>query len=207
MAGCQKSRFKRNSLIIRNYTPDEMLLVALIENVQREDLNTIEEASAYFHLIKQLSITHEQLSDRIGKSRTAITNKMRLLKLPADIQMDVVIGTLSEGHARAILQLEEEPEKMLTLKNKIIKDNLNVRQTEAIAKKWLKLSLDDILSGEDKNSQHIQRKNSEIVNMEERLSSVFGTKVTIEDKNNKGKIIIDYYSLEDFERILESIKS
>lgn len=193
---------------VKDYSDDaEILEIALIENIQREDLNPIEEAAAFSHLIDRLEITHEKLSERVGKSRTAITNKMRLLKLPQTVQEEIVMGNLSEGHGKAILYLAEDENKMNLLHEKVMSENLSVRETEALAKSWLSLDVSAIKetvvkpAGTPKETP----KTPEVKDMEDKLSNIFGTKVTIQDKDNKGKIIVDYYSLEDFQRILERI--
>jgi ParB family chromosome partitioning protein len=192
---------------IRNYSQADVLEIALIENIQREDLNPIEEAAAYNHLIEKLKLTHDELSRRLGKSRVSITNKMRLMKLPDIVQDDLATGSLSEGHGRAILYLADYPEKMSLLRDRVVTDNLSVRDTETLAKKWEHFDIEDIVSGQnkDKSKAAEKKKAAEIKDMEERLSGFFGTKVFIDDSNNKGKITIEYWSLDDFQRILDKI--
>ncbi len=204
----QKAGLDEIPALIRDFSDVEALEVALIENIQREDLNPMEEAASYSQLIEKLSITHEELSERLGKSRTAITNKMRLMKLPESVQENIVMGSISEGHGKAILYLDDEPEKMEILYRKVVDDKLSVRDTEAIAKKWTNLSLNEIKKSLTKtvSEKKTPAKSPDVLAQEQNLSEIFGSKVIIEDKNNKGKIIISYNDLEDFQRILENIK-
>lgn len=203
----KKAGLEQIPAFVKDYSDTDVLELALIENIQREDLNPIEEAAAFSHLIDRLNITQEKLSERIGKSRTAITNKMRLLKLPENIREDIVFGKMSEGHGKAILYLDGSDEKMILLHEKVISENLSVRETESLAKSWINLDIKEINNTAQKTdkSKIEKPKSPNIQDMEEKFSTIFGTRVTINDNNNKGKIIIDYYSLEDFERILEKV--
>lgn len=184
--------------LIMNLTNSEILEVSLIENIQREDLNPIEEGKAYKKLIKDFSLTQEQLSNRLGKSRTAITNTMRLLKLDERVQSYIIEGVLSEGHGRVLLSIDDN-NLQYEIAQKIIDDNISVRELEKLIK-----------SIKDKNNKKDEEPVSKELNpyykdLKDRLQNFFGTKVNISsNKNNrKGKIEIEYYSEEDLQRILD----
>jgi ParB family transcriptional regulator, chromosome partitioning protein len=197
-------------VLIRTFTQSEKLEIALIENLQREDLNPIEEAQAFTGLIKEHAWTQEELAKRLGVSRTAIANSVRLLRLPADIRELVEAGTLSAGHARAVLSLDGEAAQR-KLAQKIEAEGLSVREAEALAKPH-KTSVSDGDSGaggtkkggggsdpkKDNRPQEIQDINNELRNF-------LGTYVYIRGDNHKGQILIDYYSMEDLERVLQLI--
>ncbi len=171
-----------------------MLEVALIENLQREDLNPIEEAKAYQNLIDEFKLTQEEISQRIGKSRSSIANSLRLLRLPEEISLMLIGGDISNGHARAILSLTN-PSMQKRLALKIVKENLNVRQAEKLAKHLMNI---------DKIEKDKKRKEDPIyIDIQNRLSQSLGTKVKIQQGKNKGKIEIEYYSQGDLERLLD----
>lgn len=185
-------------VVIKDYSSQAIAEVALIENLQREDLNPIEEALGYKELCDVYNLTQEQISSKIGKSRSAIANAMRLLSLEDEFQKNLINGEISEGHARAILSLETFALREF-LTNQIIKNDLNVRQAEILAKqlqkepKQKKTKLPDIYQ-------------IEMNRIQESLSSDLGTKVTIANSGKKGKIVIEYYGNDDLERILNIIK-
>ncbi len=177
----------------------EMMEYALIENVQRVDLNPLEEAEGYAILSGKYGLSQDEIAERVGKSRPAIANYLRLLKLPPDIKSSVKSGEITAGHARAILGLRKSLQ-MMTLYHKIIREKLSVRQTEDIVKKYSNSS-----SKSDKVKK-VSSKNPEIARIENGLISHLGTKVTIrKDKKGKGKIHIEFYSESDLNRILEII--
>ena len=181
-------------VIIRDYTDEQVAQIALIENLQREDLNPIEEAMGYKKLMDEFLLTQEMISEKIGKSRSAIANTLRLLSLDDDIKKLVESGKLSSGHARAVLSVENK-ELRLLLANKIIEENLNVRQAEALAKTIAK----------EKPQKKAKKKNAydiEIEGIMNRMTSMLGTKVNIHHTKKKGKIEIEYYGNADLERIL-----
>ncbi|MBP7654567.1 ParB/RepB/Spo0J family partition protein [Candidatus Dependentiae bacterium] len=191
-------------VIIQKVDNKEMLELSIIENIQRDDLNSIEEAEAYQSLLKEFNLTHEEISLRVGKSRTSITNILRLLKLPYEIKDGLRKNIISMGHARAILGLDNEGD-MLRLFNTIVNDGISVRETERLVKKLLKQNEDD---EESSSKPPLKSKITvEIRMMEEELMEYLGTKVHIKDKKHRGKIVIEYYSLDDFERILDKIKN
>ena len=175
----------------------EMMEYALIENIQRVDLNPIEEAEGYAILCGKYNLTQEEIAKRVGKSRPAIANSLRLLKLPPEIKSALKSGDISAGHARAILGVRKSLQ-MMTLYQKVIRSGLNVRQTEELVKNVAESS---------KELQKIQKsapRNSEIVQIENNLISKFGTKVVIQKKRGgKGKIQIEFYSENDLQRILD----
>lgn len=188
--------------IIKNYTEKEIVEIALIENIQREDLNPIEEALAYKNLIDEYKLTQEELADRISKSRTAITNTMRLLKLCDNVQQMLIDGQLSGGHARALIAVEDE-KLQYKLALKIFDDRLSVRETEKLVKTVLEKAAEDNSENEKKSEQDV---NIEAIykDYEERIKNLLGTKVKIKRKdNNTGKIEINYYSSDELERLYE----
>jgi len=194
----QKAGLKQVPVILKDAGKREVLELSLIENLQREDLNPIEEAEAYKKLIEEFNISQEDLSKRIGKDRSTITNTIRLLKLPPEIKEYVIKNQISSGHARAILSLESR-EKQRQLCELIISKGLSVREAEALAKSW----------SEKLKKAPSRRKNREmeiqIQNLENSLKQFLGTKVVIHYKGEKGRIEIEYYSNEDLERIVETI--
>ncbi len=180
--------------IIMNIDDKEVLEISLIENIQREDLNPIEEAIAYKKLLIDFNLTQEEISKKVSKSRTAITNCMRLLNLDERVQDYLIDGVISEGHGRAILGLNDK-ETQYEIAQMVIDDSLNVRQTEKLVK-----------NVENEKKERVIEKQNDIYykDIMNKLENRFGTKVFINSKNkNKGKIEIEYYSEEDFERILE----
>ena len=175
----------------------EMMEYALIENIQRVDLNPIEEAEGYAILCGKYNLAQEEIAKRVGKSRPAIANALRLLKLPPEIKSALKSGDISAGHARAILGVRKSLQ-MMTLYQKVMRSGLNVRQTEELVKN---------IAESSKELQKIQKsapRNSEIIQIENNLISKFGTKVVIQKKRGeKGKIQIEFYSENDLQRILD----
>tara|TARA_B100000315_G_scaffold258650_1_gene311558 strand:- start:277 stop:1035 length:759 start_codon:yes stop_codon:yes gene_type:complete len=181
-------------VIIKDLSASETLEVALIENIQREDLNPIEEASVYKRLIDDFNLTQETLSKRVGKDRSSLANYLRLLKLPQQIKQDLINGTLSMGHARALLALNF-PDKLFEIRNSIVKKGLSVRQTEASIS-----SINNHKKKPDKKSKDIF-----IVDLENKLQKSFGTRVKINTSNKGGKIEISFFSNNDLNRIIKMI--
>lgn len=183
--------------IIMDLTENEILEISLIENIQRQDLNPIEEARAYKKLIDDFEITHEELSKRIGKSRTSITNTMRLINLDDRVQQYIIEGVISEGHGRALLGIKDF-KIQYELAQQVIDEKLSVRELEKIIRK--------IIEPNNKNSSsRKQELNPYYKEIKNQLQNYFGTKVNISNKNNKGKIEIEYYSEDDLQRILDII--
>ena len=189
--------------VLKEYSKQEAMEISLIENVQRADLNPIEEALGYRQLIDEFGLTQEEIAVRVAKSRTAITNTMRLLKLDEQIQNMLVQGVITSGHARALLSLEDIQMQLKAAKE-ILDKKLSVRETERLVKRLQKET-----SGEKKE----EKKKDETLaliyqDLEDRMKSVMGTKVSIHNKDkNKGRIEIEYYSEAELERIVEMIES
>ena len=190
----KKANLKEIPAVIRKYSEEQVAEIALIENLQRENLNPIEEAIGYNLLMDEFNLTQELISQRVGKSRSAIANSLRLLSLEDEIQKMLILGTLTSGHARAILSLDDK-ELRIALSKRIIEDNLNVRQAEALAKQLQKKKPQKKKS--EKTADDI-----EIEKIQNTLSSAMGTKVSINHTAKKGKIEIEYYGNEDLERVL-----
>lgn len=179
-------------VVIRNYSEEKRLEIALIENIQREDLNPIEEAMAYKHLMNEFHLKQDEIAERVSKSRTAITNTMRLLKLDPRVQQMIIEDMISSGHGRAILA-EEDPEKQYQLALKAFDENLSVREIERLVK-----MVEKVPKVENKKYDFIYKE------IEDKIKNIIGTKVSIKAKNNeKGKIELEYYSKEELERIIE----
>ena len=190
---------KEVPVIIKNYTEQERVEIALIENIQREDLNPIEEAMAFKRLLTEFDLKQDELAERVSKSRTAVTNSMRLLKLDERVQQMVVDEKISTGHARALLAVENK-EQQYNLANKIFDEKLSVRETERLMKNLQK----------EKKDKKDQKTENEFIykGLEEKIKMILGTKVTVNHKkNNKGRIEIEYYSNEELERIMDLLES
>lgn len=182
-------------VVIRSYTDSEIAQIALIENLQREDLNPIEEAIGYQTLINDFNMTQEAVSTRIGKSRSAIANSIRLLSLDPPIQAKLISGEISSGHARALLSIENTDIRMIVLEN-ILSKGLNVRQTESLAKQ--------LQNAKPEKSKPVidEQVRAQLDEIENGLSSRFGTKVKLVHNSKRGKIEIEYFGNDDLERIL-----
>lgn len=185
--------------IIRNVSDGEALEIALIENIQRENLNPIEEGKAYQRLSVEFALTQEQIGQKVGKDRTTIANAIRLLSLPQEVQQYLLEGKLQAGHARAILMLKEEAAQ-LDLARRIIRENLTVRQAE----RWATPVVTKV-SKPRRKKNYLAPDDPHLLEMEEKLSKRFGTKVKIETARVGGRIIVEFYSLDDFERITKEI--
>lgn len=188
-------------VVIREYSPQQAMEIALIENVQREDLNPIEEALAYQRLMQEFSLKQEEIAERVSKNRTTITNSMRLLNLTSEVQQMLIEGRITSGHARALLTVTD-PYQQLELAKKIELERMSVREVEKAVK---------LLGKEKKEKKKSQVDEAvELVfqDMENRMKTVMGTKVNISRKDkSKGKIEIEYYSEAELERIVELIES
>ena len=190
---------KEVPVIEKEYTDQEILEIGLIENIQRENLNPFEEAIAYKRLLEEFNLKQDEVAERVSKSRTAVTNSMRLLKLSDKVQQMIIDDMISTGHARALLAIDD-PELQYTLANKIFDEKLSVRETEKLVK-------------EIKNPKKPKEKkpvaNSFIYqDLEEKMKSVFGTKVSIASKGKgKGKIEIEYYSDDELEHLFDMMMS
>ncbi len=180
--------------ILEIESDDEMLELALIENIQREDLNPIDVARGYQRLIQELHLTQEQVAQKVGKERSTVTNLLRLLKLPSEIQESLKRGEISMGHARALLGVDNS-EELREIWKTAVRKNLSVREVESRVRR--------IGQRTEAKKPSAQRKSPHIEAMEERFREVLGTKVKILPQKNGGKIEIEYYSKEDLERIWE----
>lgn len=185
--------------IVMELSGRDILEISLIENIQRQDLNPIEEALAYKNLINDFKITQEELSKRIGKSRVAIANTMRLINLDKRVQQYIIEGIITEGHGRALLAISDE-QIQYELSQQIIDEKLSVRDLERLIKR-IKDKKNSISSEEDKNDES----NPYYKDIKTQLQNYFGTKVNISNKKNRGKIEIEYYSEDDLQRILDII--
>ncbi|MEW5985560.1 MAG: ParB/RepB/Spo0J family partition protein [Chloroflexota bacterium] len=182
--------------IVQEATPQALLELALVENLQRADLNPLEEALAYRQLMDEFGLTQEEVARRVGKSRSAVANTVRLVELPAEVQRAVVDGRLSEGHARALLSLPSA-EAQLTLMRSIMQHEWSVRQTEEVVKK--------LLTEEKPPTKPPKTIAPELADLAGRFEQSLGTRVTIEKGNKGGKVVIHFYSDEELQAIYEAI--
>ena len=192
---------KEVPVIIKDYSEQEIVEIALIENIQRENLNPIEEAAAYKRLMEEFHLKQDVIAERVSKSRTAVTNSMRLLKLDERVQQMLVDEMLTTGHARALLAIENKDEQHAAAV-KVFDEKLNVRETEKLVK--LLLNPAEPKPEKEKNSAE------DLVyeQLEEKIKGIIGSKVAIRRKNrDKGKIEIEYYSQEELERIVELLET
>ncbi|MGL4109907.1 ParB/RepB/Spo0J family partition protein [Clostridium sp. LP20] len=184
--------------IVMDLTDKEVLEISLIENIQRQDLNPIEEALAYKKLLSDFNLTQEELSKRIGKSRATITNTMRLTNLDERVQQYLIEGIITEGHGRTLLGIDDG-DLQYDIAQKTIDEKLSVRELERLIKKL----------GNEQTNKEVEERSKELnpyyKDVRNKLQDYFGTKVNLSSKKNKGKIEIEYYSEEDLQRILDII--
>ena len=201
---CKQANLKEVPVIIKEYDEKDVLKISLIENLQRENLNPIEEAQAYQKLRDEYGLKQDEIALSVSKSRTSVTNTMRLLKLDERIQNLIYENQISSGHGRALLSIEDKELQYKTAL-KIRDDNLSVRESERLVKKILSESENE---DTDENGSDVNKEEDRIFKgYEEQLKEIIGSKVVIKNrKNNKGKIEIDYYSKEEFERIIEYLQ-
>jgi len=185
--------------IVRETADESMLRDALLENIHRAQLNPLEEAAAYQQLLDEFGVTHEELAARIGRSRPVITNMIRLMRLPIAVQRRVAAGVLSAGHARALLALESGPEKQEELAARIIAEGLSVRATEEAVTLANHDGVQDPSPTPRRKPMHMPG----LQDVAERLSSAFDTRVTVSLGKRKGKIVVEFGSVEDLQRIVE----
>ena len=188
---------KEVPVIIKNYTEREIVEISLIENIQRQDLNPIEEAQAYKRLLTEFNLKQDEVAERVSKSRTAVTNSMRLLKLSEEVQQMVINDMLTTGHARALLAIEN-PEEQYTLAQKVFDEKLSVRDVEKLVKNVHK----------PVKPKKMDNKTLELIyqDIEEKLKQSLSTKVSVVSKGDgAGKIEIEFYSHEDMDRLIELI--
>jgi ParB family chromosome partitioning protein len=203
VAGERRYRASKNlnlkeiDAIITDIDEQQMMEIALIENLQRKDLNPIEEAEAYQQLIDTFNLVQAELAKRVGKSRSSIANSLRLLKLPDKIKEYVSRGTLAMGHARTLLAIEDI-DLQKEVANQIIEKELSVRETERLIK-----GLKNKTSESKSKKKAVTKKDPNVTIVEEKLRGILGTKVAIQSGKKKGKIVIEYYSNDDLSRIIE----
>ena len=192
---------KEIPVIVKEFSEQELVEISLIENIQREDLNPIEEAMAYKRLIDEFHLKQDEIAERVGKSRTAVTNAMRLLKLSEKVQQMLIDEMITAGHARAILSIADK-EKQESIAMKIFDEKLSVRETEALVKRMLEPPKTA------KKSKFSSAEDAIYESLEEKMKSIMGTRVQIHrKKNDKGKIEIEYYSKDELERIIDLFES
>ena len=192
---------KEIPVIIKDYSDQQVMEISLIENIQREDLNPIEEAMAYKNLMEEFHLKQDEIAEKVSKSRTAVTNSMRLLKLDKRVQQMMIDDMISAGHARTLITIED-PDVQYNIATKIFDEKLSVRETEKMVK---------LIQKPEVKKEMAEKVNSFIYkDIEEKIKAILGTKVTVDHRsNNKGRISIEYYSNDELERILfllESIK-
>ncbi len=196
----QLAGLKKIPSIVKDVASRDSLEIALIENIQREDLNPVETAEAFHKLMGELDLTQEDLSERVGKERATVANYLRLLKLPDEIKSLISDGSLSMGHARALLSIEGRVNQTDAAR-KVMKKGLSVRETETLAKSIA-------LSGTKKSKTHKGHKDPQIASLEDKLIKSLGTKVRIHHKGKKGgRVEIEYYSLDELDRLLDILMS
>ena len=192
---------KEIPVIIKDYSDQQVMEISLIENIQREDLNPIKEAMAYKNLMEEFHLKQDEIAEKVSKSRTAVTNSMRLLKLDKRVQQMMIDDMISAGHARTLITIED-PDVQYNIATKIFDEKLSVRETEKMVK---------LIQKPEVKKEKAEKVNSFIYkDIEEKIKAILGTKVTVDHRsNNKGRISIEYYSNDELERILfllESIK-
>lgn len=195
----KKAGLKEVPVIIREYTDQQVVEISLIENIQRENLNPIEEAMAFKKLLEEFNLKQDEVAERVSKSRTAVTNSMRLLKLDERVQQMIIDDMISTGHARALLAIDDKDEQY-NLANRIFDEKLSVRDTEKLVKE---------IKNPKKPKEKVKTVNDFIYkDLANKMKEVMGTKVSIASKGNgKGKIEIEYYSDEELERMFDMIMS
>ncbi len=196
LRACQKISIGKIPAVIKDFSNKQMMEIALVENIQRQDLNPVEEAFAYKRLMEEFKLTQEEVAKRVSKSRSQIANMVRLLNLPKNVLKYLSQGYITVGHARPLLAIEDEEIQISTVEE-IINKQLSVRETENLIKRLIE-NKDKVIT---RNKKELE-KSPIIIDLESRLRSVCGTKVKIKNKGEKGSIEIEYYSTDDFERIV-----
>lgn len=188
---------------LRKFDEQQKLEIALIENIQRADLNPIEEATAYYNLIQMGDLSQDEVAKRVGKNRSTVANAMRLLKLPDDIQRALILGQISSGHARALLMVKNDAD-MRVMFGKIIGSGLSVREAENLADEYNNGGR----AANKKQSKKITKKDADVMNFEQELRNIFGTKdISLKGDINKGSLVIGYSTKKDFDRIYDVLLS
>jgi len=198
LRAAQALKMAQVPVVVREVSDEESLVLALIENIQRQELNAIEEGKAFQRLVEGFGLTQEQIADAVGKDRSTVSNLMRLLKLPQAIQDAVVQQMITMGHARTLLSIDD-PQKQYQVFLEIMERGVSVRQAEELSR--------GSVSDEKKQKRETKQKDHELVHLEEELRGILGTKVEIQAKKKRGKIVIEYYSLDDLDRILDLLRN
>jgi len=184
-------------VVVRDVSPQQMLELALVENLQREDLNPLETATAYQQLVEEFGMTQQQVADKVGKNRVTVTNTLRLLKLPAQVKDALLQGEITEGHARSILRLESERAQLEMLKQ-VVKGGLSVRQTEEMVRRM----------AETPKAKHVRdRKSPELRALEDKFRQALGTKVNLTRGRKGGRLVVYFYSEEELQAIYDLLVS
>ncbi len=191
----RRAGLKTVPVVIRNASDQQLLEIALIENVQRADLNAVEEAEAFQNLAKEFGLSHEKIAERVGKSRVAVTNTMRLLDASSAVKQALVDGRISEGHARALLGLTSAKAQEAALRT-VVNIDMSVRQTELLVRK---------LSGNKPAAKKKVGRNADVNDIERRLRASLGTKVALKHGKKGGTVTIHYYSDEELDALLEKL--
>ena len=189
----QRAGLQHVDVIVKEVSPLELLELALIENIQRSDLNPLEEASAYQQLADEFGMTHEQIAERVGRSRVSVTNSLRLLRLPTEIKSGLLEARISEGHARALLMLEDAEEQLLAYR-RVLRGKLSVRQTEELVRR--------LRSTPDAPTKETRR-SPETVHLEQQFRDSLGTKVDLFRSRKGGRVVIHFYSEEDLQTLYD----
>jgi ParB family chromosome partitioning protein len=182
-------------VVVRDVSPQQMLELALVENLQREDLNPLEAASAYNHLLEEFGMTQQQVADRVGKNRVTVTNTLRLLKLPPEVKKALLQGKITEGHARAMLSIRSEKAQLQVL-GAVLKSGLSVRQTEEMVRR---------LTEEPRPKPSLDRTPPELKALEDKFRQALGTKVNLTRGSKGGRLTIYFYSEEELQGIYDQI--
>jgi ParB family chromosome partitioning protein len=199
------AKLKKVPCIIRNFDDRQNAIVAIIENMQREDLDPIEEALGLKSMTEKYGFTQEQVSASLGKSRTYIANSIRLLKLPEEIQQYVSSGQMSAAHGRTIINISDKA-KQKEIADKIIRNDLSVRATERLAEKIKDELKPDRKKRKPKATPEVKARSAETVAVERELMTLLGTKVRINGDENKGKVELDYYSIDELNRLIDTLR-
>ena len=181
-------------IVVLDVTDEESLELAIIENIQREDLNAIEEAEAYQRLLESFSLSQEGVAKKVGKERATVANYLRLLKLPAEVKDEIVKGSVSMGHARALLSLDNQAKQREACR-RVVQKGLSVRETEKLVK------------GYGQERRKVRSDKSNLAPVEAELRKLFGTKITVKENKGKGRVEIEFYSPDELERVLELLRS
>ena len=189
---------KEIPVIVREATDEESLEIAIIENIQREDLNAIEEAEAYKNLMDRFGLSQDNVAKKVGKERATVANYLRILKLPPEVRDELKKEAISMGHAKALLSLDSHAAQREVCR-RIVQKGLSVRETEEFAKYYTK--------GSKQGTGSNTKKTAYLKSVEDELRNIFGTKVLVKDKKGKGRVEIEFYSYEEMERILDTFRN